>query len=535
MRRQLVTTLLIVLFLAIESSARAQTLSQVWKPLFNGKDLSGWKTDPKQPGHWRVENGILVGTGDEVSHLFSERGDFEGFHLRVEARINAKGNSGVFFRSEYGLNLRDTYPLGYEAQIDPGGSDPQLTGSLYGIVPVHERLIQPDQWFTLEVIGDGRYITIKVDGKKTVEFKDEKNTYRKGHFALQHSRGTTVAFRKIEVREPSAADLAKKYHKPWAVILCKFSDLPRYEPHPVHFYKEAFTEAGTGKGREFDYFWQISQGRLDMTGSKVFGWFDMPNHSTKDLSTLKYPFDRHILHDWGVEVARANHIDLSPFCAVLVIFNSSTDSGGAGGPRVVIGYAKNEWESTFNVHELGHGFGLDHTWFARPDIEYGDQWDIMGSGFTFKNRNSDRNGSGMNACNLRKLGCIPDDRVFESSGEAGSRTITLTALNQPGVNSHYLMASIPPAPGSGSETSYLVEFRRKKGWDAGIPVDTVLVHEVRSNGVCYLLSRSDSREPAAIQVLPGQEFKIAERNLTIKALSFDAAASTAKVSITIGK
>ena len=84
-----------------------------------------------------------------------------------------------------------------------------------------------------------------------------------------------------QVNKPSAAEVAKIYHKPWAVILCKFNDLPNYEPHPAHFYKEAFTEAGAGKGREFDYFWQISQGRLDMTGTKVFGWLDMPNHGTQ--------------------------------------------------------------------------------------------------------------------------------------------------------------------------------------------------------------------------------------------------------------
>ncbi len=113
---------------------------------------------------------------------------------------------------------------------------------------------------------------------------------------------------------------------------------------------------------------------------------------------------------------------------MLVIFNGATDSGGVGGNRVVIGYKNAEWDSTFNMHEMGHGFGLGHTWSARPDIEYGDQWDVMGTGFTFKNSHSDRNGSGMNAFNLRKLGCIPDDRVFESDGKPGSRTITLAAL-----------------------------------------------------------------------------------------------------------
>jgi hypothetical protein len=40
--------------------------------------------------------------------------------------------------------------------------------------------------------------------------------------------------------------------KPWAVILCKFSDQSQ-EPHPADFYKQAFTEAGAGAGREFEF------------------------------------------------------------------------------------------------------------------------------------------------------------------------------------------------------------------------------------------------------------------------------------------
>ena len=32
-----------------------------WADLFNGKDLTGWKTHPDDPGDWKVENSILVG------------------------------------------------------------------------------------------------------------------------------------------------------------------------------------------------------------------------------------------------------------------------------------------------------------------------------------------------------------------------------------------------------------------------------------------------------------------------------------------
>jgi hypothetical protein len=328
----------------------------------------------------------------------------------------------------------------------------------------------------------------------------------------------------------------RKLPRPWAVILCKFSDIAGYEPHPPSFYKEAFTEAGAGKGREFDYFRQVSYGVLDMTGSRVFGWYTMPNRKTKDLATLKYPNPgRSTLHDWGIEVARAHKIDLKPYRGVVVVFNTATDAGSAGGHRVVLGYSKTDWSPTFNFHEVGHGFDLNHSWRARPDVEYGDQWDIMSAMnvFTFRNKYGD-NGPGMNAFNLNKLGAIPARRIWTSTGKAGSSTITLAALHRPEADG-YLMASIPPAPGSKSKTSYTVEFRQKKAWDAGIPADTVLVHEVRDNGLGYLLSRIERADPAAIQVLPGQSFTVAARKLTVRALSFDAATSTARVTITVGK
>ena len=53
-----------------------------WIQLFNGKDLTGWKTHSKNPGKWRVEGGILISAGKEVSHLFSARDDYQDFHFR---------------------------------------------------------------------------------------------------------------------------------------------------------------------------------------------------------------------------------------------------------------------------------------------------------------------------------------------------------------------------------------------------------------------------------------------------------------------
>jgi hypothetical protein len=151
---------------------------------------------------WRVENGILIGSGP-ASHLFSERGDYHNFQYRVEAQINDGGNSGQYFRTQFGPG----FPKGYEAQINATHRDKIKTGSLYfpqvkEVLVLNDAPHKPDEWFTQEVLATGNHILITVNGKKTVDYKDSKNTHTQGHFALQgHDPGTVVKFRKIEVKE----------------------------------------------------------------------------------------------------------------------------------------------------------------------------------------------------------------------------------------------------------------------------------------------------------------------------------------------
>ena len=180
-----------------------------FKALFNGKDLSGWKMHPDDKARWSVKDGAIVGEGP-AGHLFTERGDFENFHLIFEASINDKGNSGEYFRATFAK----AFPPGYEAQINSTHGDPIRTGSLYPDgrdkytdqerkkMLIFDQLVKPDEWFTQEVIADGNHIIIKVNGKTTVDFVDEKNRHTKGHFAIQqHDPGSVVTVRKIEVIE----------------------------------------------------------------------------------------------------------------------------------------------------------------------------------------------------------------------------------------------------------------------------------------------------------------------------------------------
>jgi Domain of Unknown Function (DUF1080) len=204
-----------------------------WIQLFNGKDFTGWKIHPNPSGRmkseavekdgkvvafigkdgaktiplWRVEDGMIVG-GGPASHIFTERGDYENFHYRVEAMINDHGNSGQYFRTAFGPG----FPQGYETQINATHGDPVKTGSIYPasadlraikeIQVLNTAPHKPNEWFTQEVIAVGPHITVLVNGKKTVDWNDPKWRYKKGHFALQgHDPGSIMKFRKVEVKE----------------------------------------------------------------------------------------------------------------------------------------------------------------------------------------------------------------------------------------------------------------------------------------------------------------------------------------------
>jgi hypothetical protein len=194
---------------ATPGSAEDKKAGNGWVQLFNGKDLTGWKTHPDDKAQWRVVDGAIVGSGPS-GHLYSERGDYENFRFRIEAKINDKGNSGQYFRTSYSKG----FPRGYEAQINATHGDPVRSGSLYpdsrdrysdeekkGMV-VGDQLIKPDEWFTQEVIADGNHIIIRLNGMTTVDFVDEKKRHATGHFAFQqHHEGSVVTIRKAEVEE----------------------------------------------------------------------------------------------------------------------------------------------------------------------------------------------------------------------------------------------------------------------------------------------------------------------------------------------
>ncbi|MCI0703573.1 MAG: protein kinase [Planctomycetia bacterium] len=189
-----------------EATGVARRTAPVWVSLFNGKDLTGWKVNPRYPAKWSVESGILVSHGG-TGMLFSERDNYRDFHLRAEVNINAAGDSGIFFRSDYAKHPERSY------EAMPGHTQPNIKDA--GLVRwvLETKVLEPirwpaataypvDQWFTIEIIARGSHLVVKIDGKTAVDAVDPDPILAPGHIALQQwNRLTTVQFRKIEIKE----------------------------------------------------------------------------------------------------------------------------------------------------------------------------------------------------------------------------------------------------------------------------------------------------------------------------------------------
>ena len=278
----------------------------------------------------------------------------------------------------------------------------------------------------------------------------------------------------------------------WAILLCQPSDRPTVPAKP-DFFQSLFTESGAGSGGLADYWRDVSYGAINLSGSVVRGWYKMPFTYAQEMKK-----DRWQVTEDCVQTARKS--STQPFDAtgfrVAVVVNAGSSSGGPGsaGPlssagRVLIDSGEASfWESrTLLAHEMGHNYGLDHSYLDNG-AEYGDAWDLMSCRRCFWIKSSHRfgwAGPGLIAPLLEQLGWIPWDRIYTYGlKQSGQYKISLAALNHPEAYG-YLMARVP-FDTQDPQHYYTIEFRRNDGWDAAIPRPTLLIHEVK-DGRSYLL------------------------------------------------
>lgn len=200
-----------VLAFLLAGCATSKKAGDGWISLFDGKSLDGW-TINENPDTWSVEDGMIIANGPR-SHLFYTGPvadhDFKNFEFKASVKTEPNSNSGIYFHTEY---QESGWPSkGYEVQVNNTHSDWRKTGGLYAIVDVREAPARDGEWFTEHIIVQGKKVTVKVNGKTTVEYTEPDNPERpenmagrlldRGTFALQgHDPGSTVYYKDIMVK-----------------------------------------------------------------------------------------------------------------------------------------------------------------------------------------------------------------------------------------------------------------------------------------------------------------------------------------------
>ena len=161
--------------------------------LFNGKDLAGWviiggphwaEVKSKRPeggqvegwvavdegvsNGWSAQDGVLV--NDPVQHEgqphvrygnIATVDEFEDFNLTLEVNVIPDGNSGVYLRGIYEVQVLDSFgkPL-----------DRHNMGAIYGRTAPSVSAEKPaGEWQTLDITLVDRHVTVKLNGKTILD------------------------------------------------------------------------------------------------------------------------------------------------------------------------------------------------------------------------------------------------------------------------------------------------------------------------------------------------------------------------------
>ena len=172
-----------------------------FKPLFNGKDLTGWKPVSASADTWTVDDGVLVCSGKPRCYLRTTKA-YEDYALLVEFRYTEKlGNGGILVH------------ITGEDKVWPKSLEPNLNingfGRIYEIggtkikharedkKPLVAIDVKPREWNRYEIVCKGDTITVTLNGILVNRGTDASVT--RGTIGIQ-SEGVPLQFRTVAIK-----------------------------------------------------------------------------------------------------------------------------------------------------------------------------------------------------------------------------------------------------------------------------------------------------------------------------------------------
>ncbi|MBB4036932.1 hypothetical protein GGR21_002846 [Dysgonomonas hofstadii] len=188
--------------------------AQEWQPLFNGKNLKGWKK-LNGKAEYKIVDGAIVGTSkmDTPNSFLATEKNYGDFILEFDFKVDDGLNSGVQFRS---LSLKDYQNgrvHGYQFEIDP--SQRAWTGGIYDearrnwlypmtVNPPAQSAFKNNEWNKARIEAIGNTIRTWVNGIACANIWDDMTL--SGFIALQvHAiwdkklEGKTVSWKDIRI------------------------------------------------------------------------------------------------------------------------------------------------------------------------------------------------------------------------------------------------------------------------------------------------------------------------------------------------
>jgi len=190
-------------------------------PLFNGRDLAGWKIPAGDHGHWRVVDGVIdydaesEAAGDKS--LWSER-SFRDFVLKADWRLKATPYvnpsvpiirfDGTHKKDADGKEIRIPVPDADSGIYLRGSSKSQVniwcwpigSGEVYGyrtdrampaavragVTPKRNADHDIGQWNAFEITMRGTRLTVVLNGEEVITQAELPGVPERGPLALQH-------------------------------------------------------------------------------------------------------------------------------------------------------------------------------------------------------------------------------------------------------------------------------------------------------------------------------------------------------------
>ena len=126
--------------------------------LFDGKSMDAWGIQmANRPIMWTIEDGVM--TNEPKGNNLVSKEKFGDFRLDAEYKLSPKGNSGIYLRGRYEMQVLDDF----------GRSDDRVHGhmSIYARTAPQVNASKPSgEWQTAQITVVGNCVSATLNGKK---------------------------------------------------------------------------------------------------------------------------------------------------------------------------------------------------------------------------------------------------------------------------------------------------------------------------------------------------------------------------------